>query len=108
MLRIAGCCLSLVLAVPVFQEPNPFPPTHGHDIPPDQVRLPNGKLQQDELLKSDHERSLEDARQLVVLAQSLQKDLEQAGPNVLTLTGVHKTEEIEKLAKRIRGRLRRY
>lgn len=77
-----------------------------HETPADQIRLPNGKLQQDEILKSDHEKSLEDARQLVALSESLHKDLEQSGAQVLTITGIRKTEEIEKLAKRIRGRLR--
>ena len=108
MLRLFACCLAVAFVLPLQSQDAslPYPDRH-RAVPPEEVRLPNGKLQQEEILKSDHERSLEDARQLVVLSQSLQKDLEQSGAQVLTLTGVRKTEEIEKLAKRIRGRLRR-
>lgn len=72
-------------------------------------RLPNGKSQTEEILKSDTQRSLDDAKQLVQLATALEKNLEQEGAHdVLSLADIRRTEEIEKLAKRIRGRMRRY
>jgi hypothetical protein len=71
------------------------------------LRLPNGKLQSDEILKAEHEKSVQDAKSLVELAQSLEKDLDQqSSAQVLSLADIHKTEEIEKLAKRIRTRIR--
>ncbi|MEX2264392.1 MAG: hypothetical protein WD696_20730 [Bryobacteraceae bacterium] len=72
------------------------------------VRLPSGKLQQEEILKADHEKSLKDAGQLLELAEQLKIDLEKNGGHVLSLDTLKKTEEIEKLVKRIRSRLRRF
>ena len=70
------------------------------------VRLPNGKLQQDEILKADHERSVKDAAQLIELSESLKKELEKDDSHVLSIASLKKTEEIEKIAKRIRARLK--
>lgn len=75
---------------------------------PSDVRLPSGKLQKEEILKAEHEKSLKDAAQLLELAEALKIDLEKNDRHVLSLSSLKKTEEIEKLAKRIRGRLRRY
>ena len=72
------------------------------------VRLPNGKLQQEEIMKADHERSVKDAAQLIELAEALKKDLEKDDTHVLSIASLKKTEEIEKIAKRIRSRLKRF
>jgi hypothetical protein len=71
------------------------------------VLLPNGKSQKEEILKADHKLNLDDARRLVEVAQGLKAELEKRGQQVLSLNAIRNTEEIEKLAKRIRGRLRR-
>jgi len=76
--------------------------------PPEQqtdVKLPNGKSQQDEILKADHQRDLKDAAQLIDLAEQLKQELEKNDRHVLSIASVKKTEEIEKLAKRIHARL---
>jgi len=70
------------------------------------VRLPNGKMQRDEILKADFQKSLEDARELSKLADELKTDLEKNDRYVLSIASLKKTEEIEKLAKRIRDRLK--
>lgn len=70
-------------------------------------RLPNGKLQQEELLKLDHQKNLQDAAALIDLSEQLKQELEKNGSHVLSLSSLKKTDEIEKLAKRIRSRLRR-
>jgi len=70
-----------------------------------ETRLPNGKPQQDEILKADHERDLKDAAQLIELSQQLKQELEKNDRHVLSVSSLKKTEEIEKLAKRIRSRL---
>ena len=74
---------------------------------PHEVRLPNGKLQQEEILKADYAKSRQDAATLVEVAQSLQQELDKNDCHVLSVSSIRKTEEIEKLAKRIRARMRR-
>jgi hypothetical protein len=85
---------------------NPTPPQPPEVQPPEDVRLPNGKMQSDEILKAEYQKSLEDARQLSRLADDLKLDLEKNDRYVLSLATLKKTEEIEKLAKRIHDRLK--
>ncbi len=70
----------------------------------EEVPLPNGK-QRDEILKADHEKDLKDAAQLIELAEQLKQELEKNDRHVLSISSLKKTEEIEKLAKRIHSRL---
>jgi hypothetical protein len=72
------------------------------------IRLPDGKSQREEILKADHEQNLKDAAALVELGLALERELEKNARHVLSVSSIRKTEEIEKLAKRIRGRLRRF
>ena len=76
----------------------------GKEPPPE--RLPSGKLQRDEILKSEHEQNLKDVARLVELSQQLQADLEKNDRFVLSLSTLKKTDDIEKLVKKIRSRLR--
>lgn len=70
-------------------------------------RLPNGKNQQDEILKADYQSNLKDSRALVDLATSFEEDLEKDDRFVLSLASLKKLDDIEKLTRRIRGRLKR-
>ncbi len=70
------------------------------------VRLKRSQVE--EILKADRAKSIEDAAQLVKLSGDLQTELEKNDKSVLSVAAIRKTEEIEKLAKRIRGRLRRF
>ena len=72
----------------------------------DEVILPNGKSQKDEILKSEHQQNLKDAAELAELADQLKIDLEKNDRYVLSMATLKKTDDIEKLAKRIRTRLR--
>ncbi len=74
--------------------------------PEQETRLPNGKLQSDEILKAEHEANLKDAADLSELAEQLKIDLEKNDRYVLSMATLKKTDEIEKLARRIRSRLR--
>jgi len=74
---------------------------------PRDTKLPNGKSQQEEILKADHQKTLEDAAELVKLAEQLQDDLIKNDRHVLSIATLKKTDEIEKLAKRIRSRLKK-
>jgi hypothetical protein len=85
-----------------------LPQRGGEGLPgPAQTRLPNGKLQSDEILKAEHEANLKDAAELADLTEQLKIDLEKNDRYVLSMATIKKTDEIEKLAKRIRSRLRR-
>jgi hypothetical protein len=64
-------------------------------------------VQRDEILKAEHEQNLKDAAQLADLAEQLKLDLEKNDRFVLSLATLKKTDEIEKLVKKIRSRLRR-
>lgn len=72
------------------------------------MRLPSGKLQRDEMIKADHARNLEDAESLIKLAEELKGEMEKNSQFVLSVSSMKKTEEIEKLAKRIRSRMKRF
>jgi hypothetical protein len=74
--------------------------------PDEDTRLPNGKSQKDAIAKQQHEEALKDAQNLISTAQQLKDELEKAGNYVVPMSSVKKTEDIEKLAKRIRGRLK--
>ncbi len=79
----------------------PIPPNPNED-----TKLPNGKSQKDAIAKQDHEQSLKDANDLLAVAQELRDELEKSSEHVVSVSSVKKTEEIERLARRIRGRLK--
>ena len=86
------------------QAPNPHETEPRID--PENVRLPSGKLQRDEILKADYQQNLKDARDLMDLSKSFELDLEKSDRFVLSLGLLKKLDDIEKLTKRIRGRMR--
>jgi len=75
---------------------------------PEPRTLPNGRNQTEEILKAEHKKSLEDAAQLVRLSRQLRAELEKNDRYIVSVGSIKKTEEIEKLARRIRARMRRY
>jgi cell division septation protein DedD len=94
--------LPLALAAPMLVRSQQRP---DFTAPPD-VRLPSGKLQRDEILKAEHEQNLKEAAELVELAQQFQADIEKNDRFVLSLNTLKKADDIEKLVKKIRSRLR--
>jgi hypothetical protein len=97
-----------LLTEPLAGQDNP----HQDQMPvpgvrPDDVRLPNGKLQRDEILKADYDSNVKDARELNDLARAFELDLEKSDAYVLSLGLLKKLDDIEKITKRIRGRMRR-
>ena len=81
----------------------PMPPAEE----PSDVRLPNGKRQQDEILKAEYEQNVKDAQELVNIAKAFELDLEKDDRFVLSLSSLKKLDDIEKLTKRIRTRMKR-
>ena len=98
-------CLALALFLAAFGAAQfPKPP-----VPEDtEIRLPNGKSQKEEILKADHEKSLEDSAKLIELSEDVKADLEKNDRHVVSVGTLKKLEDIEKLSKRIRSRLKRY
>jgi hypothetical protein len=99
LVAVLACCL----ASAQFPSPPPSPSDE-----PAEPRLPNGRSQRNEILKADHAKNLDDARELAKLSESLRADLEKNTEYVFSITAMKKIEEIEKTAHRIRSRLKRY
>ena len=91
--------LIISLGAPAQQLPPPEPLD---------TKLPNGKSQREEILKADHERSLKDAAELIKLSEDLKIELEKNDRHVLSVASLKKLEDIEKIAKRIKSRLKRF
>jgi hypothetical protein len=103
MRRLATALLLTVVSMLwIVVAQNPGPPPLG-PAPPQMKRE-----QMEALLKEEHKKSLEDAADLVKLSEELKIELEKNDRHVLSVTAMKKTEEIEKIAKRIRGRMRRF
>ena len=70
-------------------------------------RIPTLKQQQEGILKAEHEKSLKDASDLMRLSEELKIDLEKNDRYILSLDTLKKLDEMEKLVKRIRSRMKR-
>jgi hypothetical protein len=98
--------LLLILCAAFGQSPEPrptFPDSKEGD-----VRLPNGKSQRQEILKDDYKRNLADSVELARLAEELKADIEKNEQYVVSVKTLKKTDDIERLVKNIRGRLKRF
>lgn len=100
---ILRCSTALVLIAAGWLA---FGQVGGGGLGPQDVQLPNGKSQRAEILKQEREQNIKDAAQMVELAKDLQQELEKNEAYVVSMASLKKTDEIEKLAKRIRNRLR--
>jgi len=100
------CLLALFFCVS-FAQVSP-PPGRGPVNPDEEVKLPNGKSQREEIIKADYKKNVEEAAELARLAEELKADLEKSDKNIVSVRNIKQTEEIEKLARSIRGRLKRY
>ena len=101
---VSSIAVLSLLAVP--QRGTGVPGAPPRDSQDESARLPNGKLQRDEILKAEHEQNLKDAAKLLDLAEELKQDLEKNDQNVLSISTLKKTDDIEKLVKKIRSRIR--
>jgi hypothetical protein len=91
---------------PELAEPKPLP---GLDSQQEGV-LNRGqrKIQREAILKLEQKKNLEDVARLLELTQSLKSELEKSNRNLLSVSSVRKAEQIEKLARSIRSRLKRF
>lgn len=100
-LTLLPVALAVFWAAGAAQEPHVTPPD-------DNPRMPNGKSQREEILKADYGRSLEDAAELVKIAEDFKAELEKNDRHVLSVTSLKRLDDIEKLTKRLRTRMKRY
>ncbi len=75
---------------------------------PSDRKLPNGKSQREEMVKADYKSNLRDVAELARLSEELKDELDKSGSNTVSVKTLKKLDDIEKLAKNIRNRLRRY
>lgn len=95
---------TLAFAQDDLQQQNPIPPLpNGND---EDRRLPDGRSQSDAIARKEHEDALKDAAALVTLAQQIRDEVQKAGNYIVPVSTLKKTEEIEKLARKIRSRLK--
>ncbi len=97
--------LASFLFCALLGQPPIVPPTPG-TVP--ETQLPNGKSQREEILKQDHKKNLADSAAMAKLAEEVNEDLEKEDRFVVSIKTLKKLDEIEKLTKAIRGRLKKY
>ena len=96
---VAFCAVALLAQPPEPQRPSD---------PEPERRLPNGKLQSEEILKADYDENLKDLDRIRRLAEGIQADLRKNDRHVLSLKSLKELDEIDKLSRRVRDRMRRY
>jgi hypothetical protein len=99
----------LLLAPAVLAKASQLPDTipEQRDPKAPDAHLPNGKRQMDEILKAEHEQNVRDARELSSLANSFEGEVEKTDRFVLSLPLLKKLDDMEKLVRRIRARIRK-
>jgi hypothetical protein len=101
-MRYLGLFL-LTVCMLLAQNPLDGPPIKDeHD-----VKLPSGKSQKDEIIRVDYERNLKDAGELARLSEEIKDDLEKGDRYLVSTKTLKKLDDVEKLSKDIRQRLRR-
>ena len=96
-----------ISALSVWSAQNPALPKTNETAPaPSEVHNPaavGSPKQNEDGEKSNHENAKADAAELSALADQLHDELKKMNKNVFSLAVVKKTEEIERLAKKIKG-----
>lgn len=82
-----------------------LPPPPGGDEP---KRLPDGRLWSEALIKANHEANVKDLERMRKILDSVQAEIGQSKGHVLSLKALKDLEELERLSKRVRDRMRRH
>lgn len=75
---------------------------------PEILRTPDGRNRTELILKADHEASLKDIDAMKKLVEEVKIDMEKNDRHVLSVATLKKLEDIEKLSKKVRGRMKRF
>ena len=94
--------------LPGQQTGAPSNPPGKRTVPTPEADAPetDGKLQRDERLQADYDQNLKDARELMDAARSFELELEKSDRFVLSLGLLKKLDDMDKITKRIRNRMR--
>ena len=84
----------------------PYPPSPSPRSSENTDTPPYGPSRNVKMLKQSFEQTQKDATQLYDLATELKQEMEKANEDVLSITVMKKAEEIEKLAERIKNRMK--
>jgi hypothetical protein len=81
-------------------------PQETRDTP--QRRMPDGRTQAEHILQHDYDQSREDVAELLRLAEELKEEFDKNDHHVLSVDALRRVEQIEKLAKKVKTRLKRF
>lgn len=98
------CAVAFCAATLLAQRPDTRRPSD----PEEDRRLPNGKLQSEEILKADYDENLKDLDKIRKLTEGVESDLRKNDRHVLSLKAFKDLDEIEKICRRVRTRMRRF
>jgi hypothetical protein len=99
--------LSLVFTIPAQSQPQDLPPGLGQTTPPispEQERIEHDRAKA--INKERFESLKHDTDKLLELATELKQNVDRANENTLSLEVIRKTDEIDKLAKQIREKMK--
>ena len=95
-------CLYLSAFAGAQQQP-PVQPDDESDRP-----FPATSKQIEYMLKADHEKNLKDLEKMAKLVEEVQADTRKNSRDVISMRSIRNLEQIEKLSRTIRGRMKRY
>jgi hypothetical protein len=101
-------CLLFAVVVLALAQHQGVPTPSTPESSSNDVRLPSGKLQRDEIIQAEHKKNQEDAAALARLAQEVKDDLDNGDSYIVSVKTLKKLDDIEKLDKGIRARLKRF
>jgi hypothetical protein len=108
MLAVTVLLCSL-LSAQEAQQPRPASPppqTTRKQPPTDADDSPSSPMTPAKMLKYQHDDAMKDIDKLVKLVGEVQDEIEKAGENVLPLSSLKKLEEVERLSRRIRNKIK--
>ncbi len=86
-----------------------FPPLQGGGARRSARRrhgCPTARSKTDEILRLEYEQNVKDAQELANMARTFEEDLEKDDRFVLSLSSLKKLDDMERLTKRIRSRMK--
>ncbi len=71
-------------------------------------KLPDGRLWSEAVLKANYEANLKELERMRKILDSVQEELEKSKGHVLSIKALKDLEELERLSRRVRDRMRRH
>lgn len=106
MKRLAVLFLALFALLPAVWsqfEPTPVDPTQRNEL-----KLPNGKSQRDEIVRADYKKNVADSEKLAQLSMEIKDEFAAGDSNIVSVKTLKKLEEVQRLAKSMQSRMKRY